>query len=350
MGSPTPVLCFQTTYEELKQLRLEWGSVEVRLPDYLWGIETIKHKHCSSESPGLLPDYLWGIETDKRKHRLNWRIGFQTTYEELKHHFPWYIVEELSCFQTTYEELKPELTAISAPVAWASRLPMRNWNPLREWVVCKLVFGFQTTYEELKPSMTNSLWLVNPASRLPMRNWNAINYGYTPADGWLPDYLWGIETSSSWQLGNLSRASRLPMRNWNDVTVFRWKTGKALPDYLWGIETTAGLLFHRILNPLPDYLWGIETSNYELHGITPFASRLPMRNWNFGGLLLNALIHASRLPMRNWNAHYQLYSLSCVYSFQTTYEELKPTFLQVSSSKYVLPDYLWGIETWNRRF
>jgi len=53
---------FQTTYEELK-LRLSCTMVTANwLPDYLWGIET-RASDIDGEGTGWLPDYLWGIET-----------------------------------------------------------------------------------------------------------------------------------------------------------------------------------------------------------------------------------------------------------------------------------------------
>ncbi len=84
-NSPISVSRFQTTYEELKlkaaglsmpvvtvasRLPMRnwnpngtWGdAADIRLPDYLWGIET-KADHLESSNPPKLPDYLWGIET-----------------------------------------------------------------------------------------------------------------------------------------------------------------------------------------------------------------------------------------------------------------------------------------------
>jgi len=123
----------------------------VRLPDYLWGIETVID---SILLPVLasLPDYLWGIET--------------------------FLLEFL--LPLFYQ---------------ASRLPMRNWNLASEvfrWLSC--LHRFQTTYEELK--------------RFRFFHQGAFQYR-------LPDYLWGIETTQEILLSQWNLASRLPMRNWN---------------------------------------------------------------------------------------------------------------------------------------
>jgi len=99
-------LGFQTTYEELKQAFDNLVDVTGSLPDYLWGIETLKGGKKMWKLPGFqttyeelklrggrwkpppgngLPDYLWGIET---LGLVWWKGG----------------------------------------IAPASRLPMRNWN------------------------------------------------------------------------------------------------------------------------------------------------------------------------------------------------------------------------------
>jgi len=81
-----------------------------------------------------LPDYLWGIETLRRWEMPIQRKRFQTTYEELK----------LAHRRRHKVDLK-----------LASRLPMRNWNRVFgcDW---DCVFCFQTTYEELK--LSRCLW------------------------------------------------------------------------------------------------------------------------------------------------------------------------------------------------
>jgi len=82
----------------------------------------------------------------------------------------------------------------------------------------------------------------------------------------------------------------------------------------------------RSLIALPDYLWGIETIDGAVRvDQSCQASRLPMRNWNWGGP------ENGPTPFQN--------------RFQTTYEELKP-FLVCNGVRLArLPDYLWGIET-----
>ncbi len=148
---------------------LNW-NIGIRLPDYLWGIETSTSPPWWSSFP--LPDYLWGIETPRVDAKRDRNSGFQTTYEELK-------LAACNLF-------KPKCMP-------ASRLPMRNWNytnmesfnvravsfqttyeELKLWTTSGTfpAFSFQTTYEELKPSSVNCLTIISM----------------------LPDYLWGIET------------------------------------------------------------------------------------------------------------------------------------------------------------
>ena len=162
---------------------------------------------------------------------------------------------DTSCFQTTYEELKQYSTIIDDI----------------------LMSGFQTTYEELKPR------LYQPIQDLVL----------------LPDYLWGIETSSDKADIHSSRASRLPMRNWN----WCWLEANVLES---GFQTTyeeLKLVATKLISTL-------------------LASRLPMRNWNSWEFLMLESSIASRLPMRNWNwLHSAVKSLFAC--FQTTYEELK---------------------------
>jgi len=182
-----------------------------------------------------------------------------------------------------------------------------------------------------------------------MRNWNpeGSNTVLFPFLS-LPDYLWGIETSTSQSLlpSRLLRfqttyeelkhrifvcflpkatcfqttyeelklsflvnnsentiASRLPMRNWNPPIHGRNSSLEPLPDYLWGIETCPICEGLATADLLPDYLWGIETI----------------------------------IALCIWKR------CSC---FQTTYEELKlDEGLWMGKSLGELPDYLWGIET-----
>jgi len=144
------VVCFQTTYEELKRETEKGSKILLVLPDYLWGIETSLIIVRGRGHPPL-PDYLWGIETTNELRLLPLRFRFQTTYEELK---PCYEGRQGSgktaCFQTTYEELKPYASFIAEANIPASRLPMRNWN------IHARNFHFAKCH----------------ASRLPMRNWN----------------------------------------------------------------------------------------------------------------------------------------------------------------------------------
>ncbi len=149
-------LCFQTTYEELKHSSLTDEEHTLKLlPDYLWGIET-------SLLPLLLlclplPDYLWGIETLLELHTfLKKQHGFQTTYEELKPTTSARPARFSNSFQTTYEELKHCFVVDLSDEQ----------------------LGFQTTYEELKHLLGCFLEVIAFASRLPMRNWNLSS----PAD------------------------------------------------------------------------------------------------------------------------------------------------------------------------
>jgi len=80
-------LRFQTTYEELKPGYSKAADLNSRrLPDYLWGIETLEQwVYFPSPDETGLPDYLWGIETGSAVENQAIRaFRFQTTYEELK--------------------------------------------------------------------------------------------------------------------------------------------------------------------------------------------------------------------------------------------------------------------------
>jgi len=316
---------FQTTYEELKlsptrtrRAKRTASRLPMRnwnltfpfrsktpngLPDYLWGIETSIERGLFCEVQ--LPDYLWGIETPELFLHDRSKFSFQTTYEELKRLIDAYdrkesdrfqttyeelkrvrevislrsnstsfqttyeelkleMMTETVChlqgFQTTYEELKPWFWFISCSKGWASRLPMRNWNPSRKHrEQHKPFFRFQTTYEELKQGYGFGL-----------------NWGYA-----LPDYLWGIETSQAppWADPRSCFQTTYEELKLKMMDEQREKEMR-LPDYLWGIETarvpvkTCDIL-------LPDYLWGIETHFGAFwHIAAEIASRLPMRNWN----------------------------------------------------------------------
>jgi len=207
---------FQTTYEELKPYSSELFMREVnsasRLPMRNWNQRAVPRHPQDRE----LPDYLWGIETLKNVAIADPdQLRFQTTYEELKLHsidrlseswslpdYLWGIETEANHashkktkyrFQTTYEELKPDRCSKLFRSIPASRLPMRNWNEH-----CGLLD-----------------YLPLSASRLPMRNWNVYFKTENKPMTWLPDYLWGIETSSGHIRTACGSASRLPMRNWN---------------------------------------------------------------------------------------------------------------------------------------
>jgi len=203
--------------------RCAWRLLQP-LPDYLWGIETsLKQCYRLLEQ---LPDYLWGIETGQLGlDDTTTRYGFQTTYEELK----------------LAKEWEP-------PPATASRLPMRNWNFLKNGNIQKLR-RFQTTYEELKRSKTLTMcWLIR-----------------------LPDYLWGIETC-------------IPKH-----TVLRLSL--LLPDYLWGIETRLSYKSWAVAIRFQTTYEELKPTPSTALRITSPASRLPMRNWN---LLKNENPHQLR--------------------------------------------------------
>jgi len=199
----------------------DYKCISTSLPDYLWGIETWRNVLCQQKS-GRLPDYLWGIETfllllntvlslasrlpmrnwnsfplrrffyytASRLPMRNWNsfallksgattfLSFQTTYEELKLSSIFAVCGCIESFQTTYEELKHVFDVYGyTGESPASRLPMRNWNCLRERIASDYCRSFQTTYEELKRAIF-CICPIRPARRLP-------------------DYLWGIETSGT---------------------------------------------------------------------------------------------------------------------------------------------------------
>ncbi len=166
---------------------------------------------------------------------------------------------------------------------------MRNWNPA----------GYV---------VSNS---ASSASRLPMRNWNLNSEPQPDPDGLdasrLPMRNWN-PTSNHRNWRERSQASRLPMRNWNGerLSMMSWKRSS--------FQTTYEELKRR----------EVMKTKCDEH-----ASRLPMRNWNTTlASGENLTEFASRLPMRNWNIRV---SASC------------------QPSQVALPDYLWGIETGERR-
>ena len=300
MATSWITLCFQTTYEELKQPELP--GIFVGFEGFQTTYEELKLRcSCSQSMSLLLPDYLWGIETCVDPHSNRRQCRFQTTYEELKLRQLARKFQLKNCFQTTYEELKHSQRENGLQVRklpdylWGIETPGRSRTPGR---AC----SFQTTYEELKQvcfACRRSLKVC--ASRLPMRNWNYFLAGsFLTAS--LPDYLWGIETSlyvygvastghgfqTTYEELKRDRMDTpistlvLPDYLWGietsvvDVSdIYIW-----LPDYLWGIETLPldKALWNMIV--LPDYLWGIETRVCQLTHDPCKASRLPMRNWN----------------------------------------------------------------------
>jgi len=147
------------------------------LPDYLWGIET----RCNGEplhSGWELPDYLWGIETAATVCKLphiaplpDYLWGIETSIVVVVSSSLNALPDYLWGIETFFAVLNITFWG------FASRLPMRNWNPgpwamkkrLRElpdylWGietrlendVGRRVFRFQTTYEELK----HGLWSI----------------------------------------------------------------------------------------------------------------------------------------------------------------------------------------------
>jgi len=273
-----------------------------------------------------LPDYLWGIETFYGCNAELLFDRFQTTYEELKPTKS-LTTTARSSFQTTYEELKLSMGATPSCSSTASRLPMRNWNNRKVATVLE----------------------SNQASRLPMRNWNR------PMKPWFHIVSCRFQTTYE-ELKPISRktsgkgwASRLPMRNWN--------LGLTIPEEIcpWSFQTTYEELkrftvdgiFDEYKVKLPDYLWGIETLRWD-DGLGDLpASRLPMRNWNSSTLRYKSsgrfCFQTTYEELKPWIGCFFLMFSSC---FQTTYEELKLAsgffFLKKLPT---LPDYLWGIET-----
>jgi len=145
----------------------------------------------------LLSDYLWGIETINGKwQKVDYPVGFQTTYEELKQAQRKKDRTGSRSFQTTYEELKHAF--------------------LRPEDVCVPV------------RLSDYLWGIETFETNHQHNEQSL----------LSDYLWGIETYSVAH----------PMQG-----------SLGLSDYLWGIETCIQYIYRMGKFELSDYLWGIET-------------------------------------------------------------------------------------------
>jgi len=358
------------------------------LPDYLWGIETspLSRRGTQLRFQTTYEELKLGFQTIP----YTIRKSFQTTYEELKHalirsNVSFSIASRLPMrnwnrgqvgryqdgkrFQTTYEELKRSFLFSEYQLSCsASRLPMRNWNVPVPIISPPSHLASRLPMRNWNISFTAKESRMKRASRLPMRNWNLTEARMMPSIS-LPDYLWGIETVETTRRGgNLygfqttyeelkqttggggrqtsALASRLPMRNWNlnpNKEVWRMlgfqTTYEELKPPFWlavWFATSASRLpmrnwnreFFRCLDRiflLPDYLWGIETISFP-------------KTWSHYNT-------ASRLPMRNWNtasATSAIWLLSC---FQTTYEELKHRSQVEGVFRVLLPDYLWGIET-----
>jgi len=105
-SNPISDLGFQTTYEELKHLGLTQREIETlasRLPMRNWNWQRATF---SSQSVCRLPDYLWGIETIPIWNRST--LGLLASRLPMRN---WNYGQLLELFQLL-----------------ASRLPMRNWN------------------------------------------------------------------------------------------------------------------------------------------------------------------------------------------------------------------------------
>ncbi len=232
-----------------------------RLPDYLWGIETLLRAEHNRQATSL-PDYLWGIETSNQALIEGASFRFQTTYEELKHYFRLSLFVDLLCFQTTYEELKRTwyMHSYSDDVM----LPDYLWGieTVLPVSLCSESQGFQTTYEELKHEQ-----FAIQFHRLRFQTTYEELKHYS---GWHPDAYDGSFQTTYEELKQEIKSG------WSFE-----KTG--LPDYLWGIETWWNQTIELDLLVLPDYLWGIETRFRRWRSVQGKrrASRLPMRNWNF---------------------------------------------------------------------
>ncbi len=144
--------------------------------------------------------YLWGIETITHKHNLQASVDyFDSTYEELKH---------LIC----------KITHCYTP--FILTLPMRNWNALAGQVTKISLRNFDSTYEELKHAIAE-IYHINFISilTLPMRNWNnskkpsffviILIILTLPMRNW--NYTQNFPSFSSLLI------LTLPMRNWNSA-------------------------------------------------------------------------------------------------------------------------------------
>jgi len=174
LGCSWKLFCsFQTTYEELKPDTGSTDDTVSLLSDYLWGIETSfkSHSHQLQRKERFQTTYeelkqlkLEGVPLPQK--------SFQTTYEELKP------IEVAKVFggvalsdylwgiETVYLEDGRELYG-------AFRLPMRNWNPnlskrcSTSTALSDYLWGIETFHSSRSCSRDQR------AFRLPMRNWNS---------------------------------------------------------------------------------------------------------------------------------------------------------------------------------
>ena len=162
-----------------------------------------------------------------------------------------------------------------------------------------------------------------------MRNWNYCSPWTQEPSEWLPDYLWGIETTS--------KNTILPAR-------------AALPDYLWGIETRQGstsqgrtYCFQTTYEELKHTFsmrHGVESSSFQ----TTYEE---LKRRYTRDAIQEERDQASRLPMRNWNSRTS--RLSCRFREVGLPDYLWGIETETARMRYYsgrrLPDYLWGIET-----
>ena len=141
-------------------------------------------------------------------------------------------------------------------------------------------------------------------------------------------YLWGIETF----------ALRHHIQNRTECEA-----------YLWGIETVVTQCHPSSPSRCEAYLWGIETAFAPfLSTCAPAVRSLPMRNWNWQKVIqMQHMVLVRSLPMRNWNL-----SLGHLQTWPGWVRSLPMrnwnTFSRASSSSSSWCEaYLWGIETNN---
>ena len=260
-------------------------------------------------SPGFpFSAYLWGIETrEKYYYPALEKLGFQPTYEELKHFYTGEGSFVLSSFQPTYEELKPG-KVVSVP---------------------ETDRGFQPTYEELKRLTLLDAPDVSNVFSLPMRNWNAFSY----------KLVWRFRTVFS-----------LPMRNWNfavpkfhgfEIRRFQPTYEELKPHEPGSFSSSSSIRFQptyeelkhamrptisAVFSSFSAYLWGIETKARPAQRIYSRACFQPTYEElkHFVPCVILKVRAVFSLPMRNWNK---------------SSSNILPGFFTPFSA------YLWGIET-----